>query len=166
MDAGNTNAIPDYSALRIFCTSKIRSIEVIVEQFEDILNQQESILSLVTSTFTELVSHEFTLEGSALVKMREDIQEFRVQMAKVTSLLESIKAIQGQATDKMEFINSHISEHDCRSELRETQDLNAMSDAMASLIFETINKLDNALTGIIERVRALIETYDSSDLNE
>ncbi|GFQ85795.1 hypothetical protein TNCT_36511 [Trichonephila clavata] len=167
MDAGNANAIPDYSALRILFTSNIRYIKEIVEQCENVLNRQESILSFVTSTFTELVSREFTLEGIDLEKMRDDFQETRVQMAKVTSLLESMKGIQGQAKAKLVFINSHISEHDCRSEVREIQDLFEMFDTMTSLIFETINQIDSALFRIKARVRALVETYSSSsDLDE
>ncbi|GFQ85798.1 hypothetical protein TNCT_36541 [Trichonephila clavata] len=167
MDAGNTNAIPDYSALRILFTSNIRYIKDIVEQCENVLNRQESILSFVTSTFTRLVSQEVTLEGSELKKIRDDFEETRVQMAKVTSLLESMKVIQGQVKDKQGFISSHISEHDCRSEVSETQDLIEMFDTRTSLIFETINQIDSALFRIKERVRALVETYSSSsDLDE
>ncbi|GFR20358.1 hypothetical protein TNCT_126471 [Trichonephila clavata] len=99
--------------------------------------------------------------------MRDDFQETRVQMAKVTSLLESIKATQGQAKAKLEFITSHISEHDCRSEVREILDLIEISKRMTSLIFETINQMDSALFRIKARVRALVETFSSSsDLDE
>ncbi|GFR07495.1 hypothetical protein TNCT_632001 [Trichonephila clavata] len=55
--------------------------------------------------------------------MRDDFQETQVLMAKVTSLMESMKKDQGQAKDKLEFIASYLSEHDCQSEVRETQDL-------------------------------------------
>ncbi|GFQ85802.1 hypothetical protein TNCT_36561 [Trichonephila clavata] len=166
MDTGNTNAIPDYSALRIIWTSKIQSIKEVIKQCEIGLNRQESIHSLVTSTFIKLVSHKVILEGSALIKMREDFEETRVLMEKVTKLLKSMKKAKGQAQDELEFISSHISQRDCRSEMQEIQNLIDMLDTMSSLIFETLHQLNNALTGIEEQVYALVETYSSSDLDE
>ncbi|GFR07497.1 hypothetical protein TNCT_632011 [Trichonephila clavata] len=103
------------------------------------------------SSFTELVSREVTLQGSELEKMRDDFQETQVLMAKVTSLMESMKKDQGQAKDKLEFIASYLSEHDCQSEVRETQDLIAFFEIMFSSTYETVNPFENAVTGIKER---------------
>ncbi|GFR07491.1 hypothetical protein TNCT_631981 [Trichonephila clavata] len=83
--------------------------------------------------------------------MRDDFQETQVLMAKVTSLMESMKKDQGQAKDKLEFIASYLSEHDCQSEVRETQDLIAFFETMFSSTYETVNPFENAVTGIKER---------------
>ncbi|GFV75646.1 hypothetical protein TNCV_2240951 [Trichonephila clavipes] len=77
-------------------------------------------------------------------------------MNKVKGLLESMKKIQRQAMDKLEFINLHVSKHDCRNKVTEIKDLLKLFETSKSSFFcadikhfrNVVAKLNNQFSSV------------------
>ncbi|GFV75639.1 hypothetical protein TNCV_2240881 [Trichonephila clavipes] len=158
MDSGNLNTLSDYSELRTQWNLKIQSAVTLIEQGETMSNRHERIFSLVHLNFNELVSRYSSLEGSELEKIRADFDETEVLMKKVKSVLESMKKIQSETKDKLEFINLHVSEHDCRKEVTEINDLLKLFATTASFFDEDMNQFRSAVAGLNRKVCTLAIT--------
>ncbi|GFV75559.1 hypothetical protein TNCV_2240081 [Trichonephila clavipes] len=88
-------------------------------------------------------------------------------VTKAKSLLESMKELQGQAKDKLEFITLHISERDYRNEVMEIKYLLNFFRTTASLIYENINHSEVPWLELKkEYIHSLAETYSSTDSDE
>ncbi|GFV75620.1 hypothetical protein TNCV_2240691 [Trichonephila clavipes] len=167
MDPGNLNKLPEYSELRTQWNFRIQSAGKVIEQGYIVLNHQEKIFSFLHSIFDELVSQYSSFEGSELEKITADFHETEALMKKVKSLLESMKKIQSETKDKLEFINLHVSEHDCRNEVTEIKDLLELFETtMDSYICADRNQFRSALSGLHKKVRTLAETYSFRDSDE
>ncbi|GFV75571.1 hypothetical protein TNCV_2240201 [Trichonephila clavipes] len=166
MHPGNVNTIPDHSDLITQWSLNIQTAGEIIEQSETMLTLLERMFSLVHSSFNEIVLQYFSLEESELERIRAGFHEAEILVTKVKILLESMKEIQSEARDKVEFITLHVSEHDCQNEVIEIKNLIDLFQRMTFLILENINQFQSAVAGIKERILTLAETYSSTDSDE
>ncbi|GFX93278.1 hypothetical protein TNCV_4761571 [Trichonephila clavipes] len=167
MDPGNLNTLPDYSELRTQWNLKIQSSVSIIEAGEIMFKRQQKIFSLLHAIFIEQVSQYSSLEGNELEKIKADFDETEVLMHKLKVSLESMKKIQRQAKDKLEFINLHVSKHDCQNEVTEIKDLfNLFETTKLSFICANINQFRSAVVGLHQKMSKLEETITSRVTDE
>ncbi|GFV75622.1 hypothetical protein TNCV_2240711 [Trichonephila clavipes] len=166
MDSGHLNTLSNYSELRTQWNLKIRSAVTLIEQGETMSNEHENIFSFLHMNFNELVSRYSSLEGSELEKIRADFDETEALMKKVKSVLESMKKIQSETKDKLEFINLHVFEHDCRKEVTEINDLLKLFATTASFFDEDMNQFRSAVAGLNRKVCILAVTNRSRASDE
>ncbi|GFV75655.1 hypothetical protein TNCV_2241041 [Trichonephila clavipes] len=107
--------------------------------------------------------HVSVLKETELQNIVFNIQDTVRSVSEVDDLMERMKYAHDLAKDRLELITSHISQHDGRTEVRETNDLIKKFEIMASDLSDMTDDAVFSVTVLEKKVRALTETYGTSD---
>ncbi|GFV75665.1 hypothetical protein TNCV_2241141 [Trichonephila clavipes] len=163
MDPRNSNTSSDYSDPRHQWSSTIQAVVEKVGQCKIIFNLKENLFSSLKSDLNNFMMHVSVLKETELQNMVFNIQDTVRSVSEVDDLMERMKYAHDLAKDRLELITSHISQHDGRTELRVTNDLIKKFEIMASDLCDMTDDAVVSVTVIEEKVRALTETYGTSD---
>ncbi|GFV75566.1 hypothetical protein TNCV_2240151 [Trichonephila clavipes] len=159
MDQGNSNASSGNFDLRIQWRSKIQIVVEKIELYLSIFEMNETLFYSLKLELAYFMTQDFSFEAIQLQHMVIALEETLHAVSRINNLIQSLKHAHNFAEDRLESITSHISEHDGRTHVRETNDLIEMFERMVSLICEMTSHFENAVTGIAETAHALTLVY-------
>ncbi|GFY42673.1 hypothetical protein TNIN_109691 [Trichonephila inaurata madagascariensis] len=107
--------------------------------------------------------HDSVLKETELQNKVLNIQDTVRSVSEVDDLMERMKFAHDLAKDRLELINSLISQHDGRTKVRVINDFIKKFEIMASVLCDMTDDAVVSVTVIEEKVRALTETYGTSD---
>ncbi|GFY66440.1 hypothetical protein TNIN_237901 [Trichonephila inaurata madagascariensis] len=163
MDPGNSNTSSDYSDPRNQWSSTIQAVEEKVGQCKIIFNLKENLFSSLKSDLSKIMMHDSVLKETELQNKVLNIQDTVRSVSEVDDLMERMKFAHDLAKDRLELINSLISQHDGRTKVRVINDFIKKFEIMASVLCDMTDDAVVSVTVIEEKVRALTETYGTSD---
>ncbi|GFV75626.1 hypothetical protein TNCV_2240751 [Trichonephila clavipes] len=91
--------------------------------------------------------------------MRGNLLKTELLMSKIRGAIVSMMELLDLIKNRLQFINSHISELDCLTHVKKANEIVGLFETTASAISEIANCFEIAVTGIQERVRALTNLY-------
>ncbi|GFQ85804.1 hypothetical protein TNCT_36571 [Trichonephila clavata] len=166
MDSSNLNKLLDNSDVLVRWSSKLQAVVENVEKCIILWRHHEKLFSSVSSEFYDFPTQDLLTEVSELEEIRADIHETEVELERLYKLIKSMRHVQDSTKKHMELFDKFkISNIDCRYQVRHTDNLIELLETMVLLICSTTNHVENAITGIKDKMHVLTRLYSATDTN-